>query len=464
MTTSKSASLRAGAAQVDITPRMTIHLGGHIGVHRPAQFVDDPIYARALILESGGRKLCLLSLDLCVVTASWADTIRKLAADRFGFDREAVMVHALQLHSAPNLGYEQISEACQLIPRELDWLRAGDARYNDFAVERILEAVARAHEGLEPALIGAASGIDGRVAYNRRFVMRDGSTRTHPTPCSPDILHAEGPTDPEVGVVAVATEDMRVLAMLLHHTSHPCHGIRYQHVSADWPGAWSAGVRSAYGKDIVAMVLNGCCGNMHHTNPLDPTWVDDYRRMGRLLTETTHGVLKRLSYGDDPVLDWRSARIQIPIRDLDGEELEKARELTAAHPEPMWLDETHTRVDWDWVYAVAYLDLYERRLREPTFDYEIQVFRLGDIAIVGLPGELFVEAQLEIKIKSPAHPTYVAHNCNSWPGYIPTKRAFEGGGYETQTANWSMLVPGALEMITEATIGVLEELFGRKNA
>ena len=266
-------------------------------------------------------------------------------------------------------------------------------------------------------------------------------------------------SDPEVGVVCVTTEDLRILAMLLHHTCHPCHGYPHLYISADWPGAWSDGVRRAYGDDIVPLVINGCCGNIHHTNPLDPTWADDYRRMGRLLTETTDGILKRIEYDQKPVVDWRAKHIQIPMRELGGEELERARKLLSEHPEPMWLDEGHTRADWDWVYAVSYLDLYQRRLREPEFDYEIQALRVGDVAIVGLPGEPFVEAQLRIKLESPTYPTYVAHNCNGWAGYIPIGRAFEGGGYETRTANWSMLVPEALETIADATIQVLKEMF-----
>ena len=56
--------LNAGAAMVDITPEAGTHLGGNgMGDHRPAQSVLDPLYAKAIVFEAGGRKICFVSLD-----------------------------------------------------------------------------------------------------------------------------------------------------------------------------------------------------------------------------------------------------------------------------------------------------------------------------------------------------------------------------------------------------------------
>ena len=63
--------LRAGAAQVDITPQTDIHLAGAVGRFRPAQYVYDPLYARALVLENGEKKICFVSLDLTIITEDW---------------------------------------------------------------------------------------------------------------------------------------------------------------------------------------------------------------------------------------------------------------------------------------------------------------------------------------------------------------------------------------------------------
>lgn len=454
----KAGPLQAGVAQVDITPKMGTQIAGDIGRYRPAELVNDPIYAKALVFESKGRKLCFLSLDLLVITDKWVDEIRRKVGKRFGFEPEAVMIHAVQNHSAPSLGHHMVTDECRLISPELWWMRGGDEKYNSFALKRILDAIRLASESLKPVRIGVASGIEGRVAFNRRFVMRDGTAVMLPPAGDPNIRYVEGPIDPELGVMCVSTDSLRILAMLLHYTCHPTHGYPQRYISAGWPGAWSSGVREHYGKECVPLVLNGCCGNIHHANHLDPSYVDDYRRMGRLLTETTDKVLKRITYQSETVIDWKVKHIKIPLRELDSKKLEEARNLLAKHPEPIWKDEEHTAADWKWMYALSYIDLYELRQREPEYDYEVQVFRVGDTAFVALTGEPFVEAQLRIKLESPTYPTYVAHMSNGYVGYIPTKEALKRGGYETRTAYWSKLAPEALDMITDVAVKLLEEV------
>ena len=78
--------------------------------------------------------------------------------------------------------------------------------------------------------------------------------------------------------------------------------------------------------------------------------------------------------------------------------------------------------------------------------------------VVGLPGEPFVESALQIKLGSPTFPTYIVHN-TKFAGYIPTKQAFERGGYETKTWNSGKFRPGALELISETAILTIRSCF-----
>jgi len=132
-----SNALRAGAAQVDITPPMGTQIAGDIGRYRPAEWVMDPIYAKALVLEWGGKKLCILSLDLLAICGAWVDEIRRRAAG-LGFEPGAVMCHVVQNHAAPSLGHLMVSEECDLTLPGFDWLCGGDDRYHPIAVDRIL--------------------------------------------------------------------------------------------------------------------------------------------------------------------------------------------------------------------------------------------------------------------------------------------------------------------------------------
>ena len=90
------------------------------------------------------------------------------------------------------------------------------------------------------------------------------------------------------------------------------------------------------------------------------------------------------------------------------------------------------------------------------------VLRVGDAAIVGLPGEPFVEGQLAIKSASPAGATFVAHACSHYVGYIPTRQATATEGHETNArcTYWAKLAPDSLERIVAQARQMLADVFG----
>lgn len=453
---------QAGAVEVDITPSYGTPIGPR-GLYCPVQTILEPLFARALVLESDGKRMCLVAMENRTVSKDWAARTRQLAAERFGLDPEAILIHAVQNHAAPRFGARMLSPDNPLIKPEFSWLLGGSEPYSQFVMEQILSAIELALDDMELVYLSVGSGLEERVAHNRRNVMRDGTSRTLGlTSGDPNILYAEGPIDPEVGVLLVTTEAGRAKALLLHHTCHPCHGNGGYCVTSGWPGAWSNQMKQALGEDCVPLVINGCCGNIHHISRRrrDPTHGDDYHLLGRMLAEVTLNTIQHgMTPVDDGALTWQAQDLGIPQRDLDPDKLEASRRLLEAHPEPMWKNEEHTSVDWEWIYAIAYLDLEKFKKRQPDYPYEIQVFRIGNIALVGLGGEPFVEGQLEIKLNSPAYRTFCINMANDTVGYIPTRRAFLRGGYETNTGDGSRLVPAALEMIVEATGEMLQEVF-----
>ncbi|HLT93287.1 MAG TPA: hypothetical protein VKZ56_01940, partial [Membranihabitans sp.] len=72
--------------------------------------------------------------------------------------------------------------------------------------------------------------------------------------------------------------------------------------------------------------------------------------------------------------------------------------------------------------------------------------------IVGLPGEVFVELGLDIKNRSPYKYTFVIELTNTHIAYVPTREAFDRGGYETIN---SRLAPGGGEMMVESAVKLL---------
>lgn len=462
-----AAAVRAGTGMVDITPQAGVHLAGGVGRLRPAQTVLDPLYAKAIVFEAGGRKICLVSLDVTIITQEYSDRIRRESARRYGLDERAIMVHATQTHSAPPLGYFMFDPDFPPVPPEMEWLLGGQKAYGDFAAERAVEAVGQAM-ATEPVQIGAASGVRDGLAFNRRGVMRDGKVcmpwmySSLDKPLGPThIRYLEGPTDPEVGVMCVRDEQMRMRALLLHFTCHPVNiyaqpGLA---VSADWPGAWSAEMRAAHGASCVPLVVNGCCGNINPWPAFEADFHPDHRRMGRALAAVSEKVLRAVGFSDRAVIDCRLERVPIPLKTVDPARIQAAKEILGKNPQPPWSRTQPDQIEWDWVRAASLVSIEYARRRSPVVEYEIQVFRIGDLALVGLPGEPFVEGQLAIKIGSPAAQTYVAHCCSQYVGYVPTREAFARGGHEVDPSYWAKLAPEALGMIVDKAVAMTRELF-----
>ncbi len=89
---------------------------------------------------------------------------------------------------------------------------------------------------------------------------------------------------------------------------------------------------------------------------------------------------------------------------------------------------------------------------------EVMAIRVGDAAVVGLPGEVFCEFGLDLKRRSPAGHTLVLGLSNDAIGYLPTRESFPQGGYEV-TVGSTVYEPGAGERLADAAVGQLQRLF-----
>jgi hypothetical protein len=457
--------MNVGAAMTDITPKAGTHLAGDVGGYRPCQSVLDPLHAKAVVFESNGKQLCFLSLDVTIITKEYTDRIREGAAKRFGFDPDAIMLHATQTHSAPSVGHFMVDEEWPPVPKDREFVRGGDIAFAEMASERAIAAIGAACETLEPVQLGAASGIQDGLAFNRRGVTRDGtvcmpwfgSSAQHPLGPT-HIRYMEGPTDPEVGVLCARGNDLRMVAMLLHYTCHPV--ILYAQpgaiVSADWPGAWASELCATYGKSCVPLIVNGCCGDINPWPPFDLDFRPDHRRMGRALAGISEKIIRSMTFSDESALDWKVKRVPLPVREWDAKELREAEDYLANHREPTWEKDRPNRVERTWSRMAFVKSVEMLRRRSPTLPYEVQVFRVGKTAFVGLPGEPFVAAQLAIKIASPTYPTYVAHCTSQYVAYLPPRDAYDRRGHEVF---FCKVKPGSLEMVIEAATKLLKELF-----
>jgi len=283
----------------------------------------------------------------------------------------------------------------------------------------------------------------------------------HPASGSGDILHCEGVTDPEVGVAAFRAKNGSVVGAILHHTCHPCHGYPQRWVHPDWPGAWAESFSRTLGAPGRALTLNGFCGNIHYSNHLDPKQHSTIEEQTGFLMESSLRATEQLELCTDTTLDWQSRSFEAPWRKLPKETVAQAKAFLEKHPEPKWTDASKVQAAWDWCYAVATLDLATTHKRHKSAPYTVQTFRMGDLALVGWPGEAFVEFQLAIKAESPAKYCFTAHQVNYGLlcGYQMSARDIERGSYETWTCNTSALSPKAPAMALAATRELLSKLY-----
>ena len=466
--------LRAGAAKREITPQPGTHVSGSgMGNHRPAGTVLDPLYAKAMVLEAGGRRVCIIILDVTVVMDPYSNAIRRAVSEHLQMSPDAVLICATQTHSAPSLGAFMLDPDFPLVTTpETEYVCGAEQAYGDFAAEQAIQAAIEAGTTMRPAEIGCGRGIADGLAFNRRGIARDG-TIIMPRPAhkiddprGPTTLcYLEGPTDPEVGVLGVRALDGEMLGMLLHFTCHPVNLFgnpeTYTSVSADWPGAWSKQVLAEYGDACVPIVLNGCCGNINPWDPFNPELAPDHLRMGRKLAAMSRCVVEKITFSREVGLDWRMQCVDLAYRDIPATRLADVERILREGSGPEVHPDGSVSVDPTWFLAASTRSVELARQRSPVLSYEVQVFRIGDVAIVGLPGEPFVEGQLALKTRSAAPFVWPSHMASHYVGYLPTAEAWERGGHEARpdVTYWSKLARGSLETVVTKTREMIVDLF-----
>jgi neutral ceramidase len=169
-------ALRAGAGKADITPRTGYYLGGWTRADRVVQGQHTRLWARALVLEQGGRKLALVAVDLFMVPGGIVKHVGDALAGR-GLSEQTILMSASHTHSGPG-GFANFKTFNTAAPspatvsdpfsfyRLLD-PKPADPQLYAFLVRRIAEAIGRADANLGPAAAGWGSAELHGLTMNR---------------------------------------------------------------------------------------------------------------------------------------------------------------------------------------------------------------------------------------------------------------------------------------------------------
>jgi neutral ceramidase len=423
-----------GTANVDITPPLGASLAGYFHDRR-ATGIYDPLYAKALVAGADDEAVALVVLDLIGLRRAEVEQMRRRAHELCGIRPERIMVACTHTHLGP------VTVHLFQSPCDLEWLAT--------VPEHGALAIARAWQARRERSFAIAEGGVETISFNRRFWMKSGVVQTNPGRGNPDIVRPAGPIDPEVGVLVWGAPAKPEVVLV----SFTCHldTIGGEVISADYPAYMAANIRAALG-DVAVMFVNGAFGDINHVNVQDRnprSGIAQAKWMGEVLAAEALRVLPTAEPSATDTVNERHRVLDIPLRPLAADIVQAARrELETAPP----MGEMNAAQ----MYAREVVLLAQSG--NPTVAAEIQALRLGDAAFIGLPGEPFVELGLRLKQGSPFLHTYVAGLGNGCEGYIPTRAAFDEGGYEVRTARSSKLHPDAGDMMVTAGAALLNEL------
>jgi hypothetical protein len=373
--------LLIGIASVDITPPVGVTLSGY--KPRISRSIGHSLRAEAMACRRGDKAWVLVASDTIGYGRDDVAEIRGRIRQTCALPGEAVMICATHTHSGPATLYGG------------DKLSDLDQQYLADLKGKLADVAVAAFHSAEPGRLETAWTEAPNLAHNRR-VKGAGGVWTNEW-WDPDGKHP-GYVDPSVMLVGVRRPSGRLAALMVNYGCHPVTlGYNSFAISPDYPG-YLKDALERQGVAQTVLFVNAGGGNV---NPRVCIEVGDEhpRKMGEALAAMVASAVGRLTPVADGPLVW--------------------------HREPWTLVRT-------------------REPRQPadrpgchvgdSIPTEIQALRVGDLGLIGLPGELFSEYSRMLRDISSVPQTVIVQLANDCISYLPTDEAMAQGAYESKSA------------------------------
>lgn len=446
--------LKVGYAQVDITPPLGVCMAGYFH-RREAKGILDPLYASAIAIsdEKDSIRWILISCDLIGIGSEYTDAARELIGERLSLSKEQVMIHSTHTHTGPHVRLvEDKKKAKQM--------GGPDDKYIQMLVRKLADVAQMASNNIKLATMETGYGSEHSISFIRRFRMKDGSITTNPGRGNPDIVEPIGEIDPAVDVVRFRYTDGSGELLVVNFTLHPdmTSGSYY---SADYPGHMRRAVKKQI-PNCEVIYINGAAGDINHTDAMNPAHntTSGYAystEVGNILAAEVFKVYNRLGNaqkgdGVNYKITSGSKVIDVPLREISDEQVEKARKDIQAFYDGTW------SVPGSGMVRTAEISSAFQTVKiskiGSSMPFEIQAVALDEIAYVGIPGEVFSQIGRRIKEGSPFANTFISSLTNGSHGYLPTKAAFQEGGYEAKNNPFTEEIE---DLLVENALGLLNE-------
>jgi hypothetical protein len=425
-------TLLAGAAAVDISPTGPVALFGYPHVERTATGVHDPLLASALYLNDGPQAAVLIALDLLMLDVPVTRSMRRAVSERLGLAEQQVFINCTHTHSGP------------VTSRLLAWaddptIPGPDADYLQWITEQVVLSATRAAAEAQAAEMAWTSADARGVGGNRHA--------------------SDGPTDPEAGILFVRRAGGGpAVAVTVIYGMHPT--VLHEDsrlVSADFPNYLRQELRERFGPSLVVLYQMGPSGNQSPRFFVTGQTFSEAERLGRMLGKAVAGGLEKLTPRDfhgDCRLQGTLQTLELPRRKmppvaeakqiLDAYRTEYER-LKSQHAEKAQVRTAECAVfGAEGTLTLAGLQASGEldKALNASRPIEMQLLQLGDVALLGLPGEWFAEYALELKRRWPGKVFVTSMVNGHLYGYITTAEAAARGGYEALTTVFDAATAG----------------------
>ena len=421
-------SLRVGTAAVKLVADDSMVIAGSI-LPGTRSGQEGELRAVAIVVQGPkGNKAALVACDVLMMRRDMLDPAAAKIEQLCGIPSSHVLIHTTHTHHAPSTstvhGYERDEGFCRQVQ------------------EAVIEAARQANQRVEqsgPLTMHFRLGQEATVGQNSRLLLDDGMISWY----RPDDvnLRPTGPFDPDLPVLAFRGADGGLQAFIFNHSTHTIGALAGRKRSPAFYGLAAQQLEEKLGG--TAMFLEGASGSTHNWR-LTPA---------QALDRIKNAVLDSVSKAEPMAVDGVAARkreITIRVRHFDEEAEERAvKSYCDKHigkrAEP---------------YIAVFRNM--RRQLAPLQGQErktwVQVVRIGDVAIVGVPAEFFTSLGIEIKRRSPFRYTYVAELSNDWVGYVADAPAYDLGGYQLWTGLHSWVARGTGEQMVDEAVEMLDQL------
>jgi neutral ceramidase len=424
----RAGELKAGAAKVVLDATDAMVIGGGIGPgHLEGQ--EGELRASAVVIEGpDGGKACLVACDVLMIERDILDAAAREIAEKTGIPFDAILINATHTHHAPTTctihGYER------------------EEAFTRQVGEKAVAAAVAANARLAPVTFKFRLGEESSVGRNSRLLLGDGTIFW--VGAMKDEVRPTGPFDPELPVLEFLRNDGKPEAVLFNHSTHTIGTVKGAVRSPSFYGLAAQELEKERGGTF--LFFEGASGSTHN---LDLKAAEALTRIKAAVADTLDQATER------PVARVAGKRreISLRVRTFDEAEDDAAVVAYCTKRQPPPYHEKTIQIFREMRKRLAPRQGEERK----TW---VQAVVVGDVAMVGVPGEFFTYLGREIKLRSPYRYTYVFELANDYVGYVPDARAYDRGGYQVWTGLHSFLEKGSGERIVAAAVELLDELHG----